>query len=132
MGVPDFVRRKTEAIVGASKRAFQIALEVGVLIATGTDCGGPGHLHGTLPEEIELMVRCGASPAQALRFGTSASARLLGLDDKIGTLEVGKLADIVVVDEDPLANIMAVQAVHLVLRNGVQVWPNRQISIKVG
>lgn len=132
MGVPDFVRRKTEQIVEASQAAFRIALEAGVLIATATDCGGPGHLHGTLPEEIELMVRCGASPAQALRCGTSAAARLLGLDDKIGTLEVGKLADIAVVDEDPLANIAAVHATRLVLRNGVQLWPDRQMPIGVG
>ena len=87
LGTPDYIRRKTAEVLEASREAFRLALDAGVPVAAGTDCGAPGHPHGTLGKELALMVEAGATPAQALRFGTSAAAELLGLGDVLGSLE---------------------------------------------
>ena len=120
LGAPDYVLRKTPEVLNASREAFQLALEAGVPIAAGTDCGAPGHPHGTLPEELRLMVEAGATPMQALRFGTATAAELLSIGDELGTLEPGKKADIVAVAGDPLEDIKALREVRLVLRGGVE------------
>ena len=121
LGTPDYIQHKTPEVLDASKKAFRLALELGVLIAAGTDCGAPGHPHGTLPEELRLMVEAGATPMQALRFGTVAAAELLGIGEELGTLEPGKKADLVAVAGNPLQDIGALREVRLVLRNGVKV-----------
>ena len=121
LGAPGYILRKTAEVVEASREAFRLALEVGVPVAAGTDCGAPGHPHGTLPEELRLMVEAGATPAQALSFGTGAAAELLGLGDELGTLEPGKKADLVAVAGDPLKDIEALRRVRLVLLGGVEV-----------
>jgi imidazolonepropionase-like amidohydrolase len=101
------------------REAFRLALEVGVKVAAGTDCGAPGHPHGTLPKELALMVEAGADPVQAIRFGTSAAADLLG--EEAGTLEEGKRADLLAVAGDPTGDIGALRRVLLVLRGGIGV-----------
>ena len=121
LGTPDYVRRKTTEVLEASREAFRLALDAGVPMAAGTDCGAPGHPHGTLREELRLMVEAGATPQQALRFGTSAAARLLGLDGEVGSLEPGKRADMLAVAGDPLRDVRALEGVFLVLREGVEV-----------
>lgn len=121
LGAPEYIRRKTAEVLQASREAFAIAREVGVKIAAGTDCGAPGHPHGTLPRELESMVGAGASPMEALYCGTAASADLLGLGGEVGTLEPGKRADILAVAGDPLEDIRALRDVRLVLRDGAVV-----------
>jgi imidazolonepropionase-like amidohydrolase len=121
LGAPEYIRRKTAEVLEASREAFRLALEARVPVAAGTDCGAPGHPHGTLPEELMLMVESGASPIQALRFGTSAAADLLGLGDEVGSLEPGKRADLLAVDGDPTSEILALRDVRLVLRDGSRV-----------
>lgn len=101
--------------VGASAAA-------GVKIALGTDAGlGPSH--GTNLQELGLLVRFGGlTPMQAIVAGTRTSAELCGLDGELGTIEVGKIADVVVVRGDPLADIDAVgksDNILLVLKDGV-------------
>jgi imidazolonepropionase-like amidohydrolase len=121
LGSPEYITRKTAEVLEASGEAFRLALEVGVPLAAGTDCGAPGHPHGTLPEELRLMVEAGATPLQALRFGTSAAAELLGLGDEVGALEPGKRADLLAVTGDPTLDIQSLREVRLVLRDGVVV-----------
>jgi imidazolonepropionase-like amidohydrolase len=121
LGAPEYIRRKTAEVLEASREAFRLAHEVGVPIAAGTDCGAPGHPHGTLPEELRLMVEAGAVPAEALRYGTSAAADLLGLAEEVGTLEPGKRADLLAVAGDPLHDIRALREVRLVVRDGAGV-----------
>ena len=121
LGAPEYIRRKTAEVRDASREAFRLAHEAGVKIAAGTDCGAPGHPHGTLPEELGLMVEAGATPLQAIRFGTSAAADLLGLGE-IGTLEPGKRADLLAVGGDPTGDIGTLGDVRLVLREGSVVF----------
>jgi imidazolonepropionase-like amidohydrolase len=90
--------------------AIRTAIGVGVPIAMGTDCGGIiTHKNGANAEELELLVRCGMSPMQAIEAGTLGSSRALALDTEIGTVEAGKAADLLLVDGDPLQDVSAVR-----------------------
>jgi imidazolonepropionase-like amidohydrolase len=95
--------------------SFKRALASGVKIAFGTDTF---ELPGTNAQELELMVRYGMPPVEALRAATSTSAGLLGLGEITGAVEPGKLADLIAVAGDPLADIRAVQHVSFVMKEG--------------
>jgi imidazolonepropionase-like amidohydrolase len=91
-------------------------LKGGVRIAFGTDSGVS--VHGINAQEFNLMVELGMSPAAALRSAGQAAADLLGLGDRIGTLEKGKEADIIAVPGDPLKNVRATERVFFVMKAG--------------
>ena len=75
--------------------------------------------HGRNAEEFHQMVDLGMKPIEALKAGTSNDADLLGLADKVGTLENGKLADVVAVPGDPVQNIRQTEHVFFVMKEGV-------------
>ncbi|GAC1695879.1 MAG: amidohydrolase family protein [Gemmatimonadaceae bacterium] len=109
---------KALAAAGAQRNAVRLARIHNVRIALGTDAGVGAH--GANAHEFTLMVeRGGLTPMQSLVAGTSAAARLLGWDARIGTLAAGKLADIVAVPGDPLADIRLTEQVSFVMKNGV-------------
>jgi imidazolonepropionase-like amidohydrolase len=89
--------------------SFQKAIAAGVPIAMGSDCGNAVTEHGTNAFELELMVRYGMSPMDAIVSATYAAAKTLRLADRIGTIEERKVADLLVVDGDPLADIRILQ-----------------------
>jgi imidazolonepropionase-like amidohydrolase len=94
-----------EALLETHVESFRLAMRSGVAIATGSDCGNAVTRHGTNATELELMVRYGMSEMDAIVASTRSAARALGFEDMIGTVEKGKLADIVLVAGDPLKNI---------------------------
>ena len=96
---PPWAAEKNRQLWAALGPTFRHAVERGVPIAMGTD----GVAHSHLPTELSLMVEHGLSPLGALHAATIEAARLLGLDAEVGTLEPGKVGDIVLVDGDPLA-----------------------------
>ena len=116
MKVPERIKEKANAAASSVNTTFRHAVERGVKIGFGTDAGV--YPHGQNAREFELMVKAGASPALALRAATSADAELLGIADKVGSLEKGKLADIVAVPGDPLTNIGAMRKVFFVMKEG--------------
>ena len=92
------------------------AWRAGVKIAFGTDAGvGP---HGDNAKEFQYMVETGYPPIEAIRAATVHSAELLGVGDELGTLEAGKLADIIAVDGDPLEDVTILQDVRFVMKEG--------------
>lgn len=115
--IPPPILAKAKTAIAAGHQMFQKALAKGVKIGMGTDAGV--YPHGRNTEEFHLMVDLGMKPIDALKAGTSADADLLGIADKIGTLEAGKLADVVAVPGDPVENIRQTERVFFVMKEGV-------------
>jgi len=105
--------RKQEQFVGMCSRA-------GVRIIAGTDGPGIGSLLPGfgLHRELELLVASGLSPAEALRAATSTAAQALGKEDQLGTIAPGRLADMVVLDADPLEGVENLRKIRLVIAGG--------------
>jgi len=91
-------------------------------VAAGTDAGNPLVTPGvSLHRELELYVEGGLSPAMAVRTATADAAALLGLSHRVGTIAIGKDADLVLVQGDPLLDITALRRIVTVIRRGVVV-----------
>lgn len=97
-------------------RAFERAYAAGVKIAFGTDAGT--FAHGDNAKEFELMVGFGMTPMDAVRSATIMTAELFGIATEAGTLEVGKLADLVAVQGNPLENIALLRKIDFVMKSG--------------
>jgi imidazolonepropionase-like amidohydrolase len=99
---------------------------MGVGIVCGTDSGGPGGLHGAcVPRELEIINECGLTPMQTITAVTKDAAICIGQGESLGTVEKGKLADVLVVAGDPLRDISNVRKVDLVVRDGVVFGPGQ-------
>ena len=104
------------SVAEVSEPSFRRALAAGVKIAFGTGVGP--FPHGTQTKEFEYMVKFGMTPAQAIRAATIVDAQMMGWDAKLGSIEVGKFADIVAVCGDPLADITELERVKFVMKGG--------------
>jgi imidazolonepropionase-like amidohydrolase len=113
---PPAIAAKARAASAGVQSMFQRAVKIGVKIAFGTDSAVEPH--GLNAREFAIMVRNGMTPAQALIAATASGADLLGLADRIGTLEPGKLADLVAVPGDPLQDIRQTEKVSFVMQGG--------------
>jgi imidazolonepropionase-like amidohydrolase len=96
--------------------SFRKAVAAGVAIAFGTDVGP--FPHGTQAREFEYMVRFGMRPVEAMRAATSVAAELMGWQDRIGSIEPGKFADLVAVAGDPATDITELERVKFVMKGG--------------
>jgi imidazolonepropionase-like amidohydrolase len=114
---PPRVQKKADLAVKSQDSMVKRALSMGVKIALGTDAGV--YPHGNNALEFVLMAADGMDAAQSLRAGTSVGADLLGLSAQLGTLEPGKLADVVAVPGNPLQDIKVTQSVMFVMKEGV-------------
>jgi imidazolonepropionase-like amidohydrolase len=115
-GYPPAIAAKARAAAARMQQMFQHAVKIGVKVAFGTDSGVEPH--GLDAREFALMVKNGMAPAQALLAATAGAATLLGVGDSRGTLEPGKLADIVAVPGDPRQDISVTERVSFVMKGG--------------
>ena len=106
-------------MVEAERKAFGKGLRKGVKIVFGTDVGGFPWTELNQAREFKYYVEYGMTPLEAIRTATSTAAEMLGWSDKIGTVEPGKLADLVAVSGDPLADIGELERVRFVMKEGV-------------
>ncbi len=113
---PPVVAQKAATIGPVIAGSFNKAFKAGVKIALGTDSGVSEH--GRNGEEFGLMVKYGMTPAEALQAGTIHAADLLGQSEQLGQIKSGFLADMVVVDENPLENISIMKQVKVVIKDG--------------
>ncbi|HEY6140566.1 MAG TPA: amidohydrolase family protein [Thermoanaerobaculia bacterium] len=108
-----------QKMVAIHHDSFQRALKKGVKIAFGTDAGGFDWSAVNQAREFEYYTRLGMTPMQAIETATRAAADLLGMSDRVGTIEPGKLADLVAVPGNPLQDITAMERVSFVMKDGV-------------
>lgn len=116
---PDDVREKMASASETVGKAVSLAVRTGVKIAMGTDC--PVAPHGTNLRELEHMVTYGLTPEQSLIAATASAAELLELEADLGTLESGKIADVVIVDGDPFALDTLGDRISQVWKDGIKV-----------
>jgi imidazolonepropionase-like amidohydrolase len=117
--LPEAIRTKLASLGRPELDSFRRAVDAGVRVAMGTDC--PVAPHGTNLHELELMASNGSTPQQALVAATSSAAELMGWSDRLGTIEQGKVADVVVVDGDPFDVATLKDRVEQVWKDGVRV-----------
>lgn len=121
--LPPEIATKVVAANEAISKTFAEAVKLGVKVGFGTDSGVSRH--GENAREFALMVKYGMTPIAALKAATSVDAQLLGLAKSIGTLEPGKLADIIALPGDPTLDITATARVKFVMKEGAIVVPPR-------
>lgn len=120
--LPRFMVEKSLSMAKAHVESINMAVKAGVPLAMGTDSGTACNNFDTHSSfELELMVKAGATNLQVLQAATINAASLLKIDKQVGTIEVGKFADFIVLDEDPLENIKAVQNDKIVFKKGKKV-----------
>jgi len=117
-GIPEFMVRKSDAVISHHVSSFQRAAKAGVRIAAGADSGTPLNLHGSLLPELDLMVKYGMSPLESIRSATTVAADALGLGGETGRVAEGYAADLLAVAGQPAERIGAVADVRLVLARG--------------
>jgi imidazolonepropionase-like amidohydrolase len=121
-GLPDWMHEKAVNCAEANKRTIAMAREAGVSIALGTDySNSPNTPYLENGREFEAMVRAGLTPMESIKAGTINAARVMRMEDQIGSLEAGKLADVVLVDGNPLEDIFCLthaDHVKLVIKDG--------------
>jgi imidazolonepropionase-like amidohydrolase len=113
---PPEIAAKAKVALAARTAMFRAAVRLGVKIGFGTDSAVSPH--GINAKEFALMTTLGMPAASALKAATSVNADLLGISAKVGTLEAGKLADVVAVPGDPIVNITATEGVIFVMKEG--------------
>jgi imidazolonepropionase-like amidohydrolase len=113
---PPALQAKAKAAATARSEMFRNALKLGVKISFGTDAAV--FPHGQNAKEFKLMVDLGMTPIDALKAATANDAELLGIGQKVGTLEKGKLADVIAMPGDPTSDITATERVSFVMKEG--------------
>jgi imidazolonepropionase-like amidohydrolase len=117
MHFPPWVIEKAAIIIPAAKQNMTKAFHSGVRVALGTDAGV--YPHGENGAEFWSMVTLGLTPVQALQAGTINAAELMEWSERVGSISKSKLADIVAVKGDPLADVRLLQHIQFVMKDGV-------------
>lgn len=123
-GEAAFVIEKSVPLLAPHFKSLRKAVAAGVRIVFGTDATTLYNPVGDFSEEMELMVKAGMTPLEVIRSATSTASEVCGVSNLVGTLETGKLADVVVVEGDATQNIAALTATSMVFKDGALVYRN--------
>lgn len=121
MGMPAEDSKKLSPRYLAMLNLVKVLHDKGITVVAGTDMGFPGY---SLPRELELYVKAGLTPLEALQTATITAAGVMGMDKSSGSLKPGKQASLVIVDADPLTDIRNIRKVFKVIKNGQQYDPH--------
>ena len=121
-GLPDWMREKAQLCAEANKKTIAMARKAGIRIALGTDFSNSRNTpYLENGREFEAMVRAGMTPMESIRAGTINAAAVMGMENSVGSLTPGKLADVVIVDGNPLSDIFCLthaDHVKMVIKDG--------------
>jgi imidazolonepropionase-like amidohydrolase len=119
LGSPAYAVRKAKEVVEAHMKSFALAMRMGITIGMGTDFEGSALFpHGENGAEFDLMVQGGMAERDVIVAATATNAVILGIEQKVGTIETGKLADLIAVPGNPLKEISALRRVEFVMQEG--------------
>lgn len=116
MRVPEFMVEKAKVVMPAARQNIARAFKAGVKVAFGTDAAV--YPHGLNAREFAVMVKLGLTPMQSIQAATVNAADLLGWSDRVGSIEIGRFADIIAVSGDPLADVTTLERVTFVMKGG--------------
>lgn len=120
-GIPAYIIEKTSKVKDVHVESIRKAHKAGVPIASGADAGTPFNAHGENLRELELLVGIGLSPMEAIVSATRIASEALGMAGRLGTIEPGKLADLLVIEGDPLKDISVLrwkEKIVIVMKDG--------------
>jgi imidazolonepropionase-like amidohydrolase len=119
LGSPAYAVRKAKEVVEAHMKSFALAMRMGITIGMGTDFEGSALFpHGENGAEFDLMVEGGMAERDVIVAATATNAAILGIEQKVGTIDTGKLADLIAVPGNPLKQISALRQVEFVMQEG--------------
>ncbi|KAF0818502.1 MULTISPECIES: metal-dependent hydrolase family protein [unclassified Cytobacillus] len=119
--IPAYALEKAKQVVGPHFSMLQEAVQIGVKIATGTDCGSPLTPPRYYYDELAIMHEAGMSEMEVIKASTSVAAECLGIEAQRGSISPGKFADLLISDSDPLNDLNSLRGDKLVMKNGVLV-----------
>jgi imidazolonepropionase-like amidohydrolase len=131
-GTPEFSEVRLRNDIGPRRRSIELAIQVGIPVGIGADGAGD------VIEEMQFLTELGFDTMQALCSGTRVSAEICGIDEMVGTLEPGKIADVLVCELDPLTNLQNFTSLRMVIKEGrivrdgpylVQEFPSRHEGV---
>jgi imidazolonepropionase-like amidohydrolase len=125
---PEYAKEKAKKVVDMHRRCFLRAMQEGVKILAGSDAGSPEAPHPSLFQEMEEMVRMGLSPLEVIRISTLINAEALGLGHLIGSIEQGKLADLIILTSNPAEHLNMPGDLWGVMQSGIFLKRGNQIS----
>jgi imidazolonepropionase-like amidohydrolase len=119
-GMPESQAKLYKPVYDAMKELVKTLYDKGITIVAGTDMGFPGY---SVARELELYVEAGLTPLQAIQTATITPAQVMKMDQQTGSIRVGKQADLVIINGDPLSNIRDIRNVSVVIKQGQQYDP---------
>ncbi|PWW32276.1 imidazolonepropionase-like amidohydrolase [Cytobacillus oceanisediminis] len=119
--IPAYALEKAKQVVGPHFSMLQEAVQIGVKIATGTDCGSPLTPPRYYYDELAIMREAGMSEMEVIKASTNVAAECLGIEEQRGSISPGKFADLLIVDSNPLNDLNSLRGDKLVMKNGVLV-----------
>lgn len=123
--IPAYAQVKAQEIIARHKQAIAIAREAGLRIAAGSDAGSPLTPHTSLHDEMAAMVAAGLTPAESIRAATSDAAVALGLENQIGVVEEGLIADLILVNGNPIENLDVMRLPARIWHGGREIHPGQ-------
>lgn len=122
-GIPEFAVHKARELIRHRIKSFHLAYARKIDILVGADSGSFMNPHGDLVDELLILQKEGMTAVEVLASATSVAATALGINDQLGTIEEGKIADLVIVDGNPLDDLCALRKISLIMKGGKKIIP---------
>jgi imidazolonepropionase-like amidohydrolase len=121
-GIPDFVLERAREMIKRRIKSLHLAHKKGANIVIGTDSGTPVNPHDGLIEELVIIGKECMTTEEVLLSATSLAAKALGMENRLGTLEEGMIADLIIIDGNPLDDIRALRRISAIIKDGQKVF----------